>query len=232
LRSIRQTNRACRWVPSAQDPELRRIAAKLDIVVDQTQSLQRVINSMRSIGGRIYLLDGVYELHDTLTIATAGIHLVGASNGATVIERTASGSTPLISVTQRYVSIENIRLKDTVATGPAIQITSSHCHVRQCHFENCWRSIYANGGGNAMIIGNRILRNRDTDYSIYLVGTDDAIIANNNIVTPNPTDEIYLDNASERVSIMGNVVGATGSISYLTSSGSRAAGNTPAATGR
>lgn len=219
----------------SESDDARNLAHAVDLVLRPGQSIKRAANGLQT-GGKLYLLDGNYYLTDVLELSKSGVAIVGQSRERTIIRRRVSSSNPLVKVTGTDITLENLRFVEDSITGastvPAVQIEARYCRVRGCYFEDCGRAIYATGCSELEIVGNFVLAVRDTAYGMYFVNVDDSIVSQNDLVSPSPTSEMYFDDASQRNSIVGNVAGSGGVISYKASSNSRAAGNTPAATGR
>lgn len=135
-------------------------------------AIKNAINSVAAIGGRVQLLEGVYQLTETIAISKGNIQISGVGDG-TFLQSTSSLTNGLLRLTGSRITIADMRLgSDSIginALGAQTTIrdvmlqacnigvqgssTSSLLIVERCHFSSCTKGLYQ-VGQNGCFTGN------------------------------------------------------------------------------
>lgn len=219
-----------RLMSRAADRDTERLA-DVGVLVTSAHGLVRTIrqlgvrNASGNRAGRILLAEGTYHLRDGITLGADYLELVALSPGKTVLRREAAGTTSLLTLAGRGCRVEGVTFQDTSTTAQyAVSVTGSHCEIRTCVFDDCWRAVHLSGTW-ARMSGCSVEQSRDTTYCVLASGADCAVMDNRLDGAGAGAWEVYA--SGTRALVAGNACGNGGQWWYDGRYSGCAVGNTP-----
>jgi len=211
-------------VAASDSKDPTRADYQCDGTADQAE-INAAISALPTIGGKVVLLEGTYNLSNSILINRSNVTLEGAEYAKLL----ASATIYLIQITGAYsnIRIKNIILDGGLPTYYGKGIYSSgykidNLTVEGCTFQNCDGHVLTILGDPAsywermQILNNRFIDN-DTSYgTIYVSYGRRGVIRGNSIITTRANGYGIRVSACEETVISNNmiVVGGTTSSYY------------------
>jgi len=149
--------------------------------VDDQEEINAAIAALPANGGRVSLLEGTFDITNTIVLSDDDISLEGLGY-ATRIQTTAN--MPMIWSTGRnHLYVANLALfGSALDTNVGIDIlTGEYCMVENCWVENCRSGIRFWNGSNNTITNN--FTSGNTHYGIVVHAEEKNIISDNQVTT-------------------------------------------------
>jgi hypothetical protein len=186
-------------------------------VFSDAYSLREIFGNVGAEGGRVFLTEGIWFLHGSMTINTKNLHIYSTSPGRTILRRASTGSTAesMLIFKGEGVTVEGIRFIDNMASARAvIELDGQRSTVRDCVFEDVSNGVKVESADWCAVRDCRFTS--VTTNAVEYSGTCEGGMVTGNIVETNGGD-IYLgDNVSGTV-VTGNSIDAgSRKISYFT----------------
>ena len=184
---------------------------------DEVQ-IKSAIQALRTTGGEIVLLDGLYNISSTIIINKDNVTLVGNGANTKLIrafnDDEYSSEAGLIVITKSYCTIKNLHIdckKSNYTSNNAINIISGdNCVITNNTIINSsCEGIYAEGDYHS--ITNNTITGSD-DNGLYLCNCNKAMVTDNHIIG-SAVFGIYLYNVND--SIINNNICQDGSDSGI-----------------
>lgn len=176
---------------------------RADYVCDATDdqdTINEALAALGTTGGRVQLLEGTFQITNTITIPQANIELCGLGYGSKIL---ATANITMISCNaHHHVAVRDLQIYGRGAGNNSNYgirfINSDYCEVSGCYITNCGNDgIYTlTSMGYFMAYDNRILSNHS--HGMRLVDVTEGLITNS-IVSLNLHSGIYVQNCLNNV---------------------------------
>ena len=177
-----------------------------DGIADEVQ-IQAAIDASTAIGGIVYLMEGTYNIGQTINIKANKISLVGAGKG-TNIASTANVTMISGSATTSGLLISNLLLTGTAGLNRIIQFDAvTNSVIERCWADNCRTFVFLNTDSHENLITKNTvdcggIGNSD---AIWVYDSERCIISNNKVFR-SFDDGIVLESNAKGCTVEGNIV--------------------------
>ena len=215
--------------------------------------INAAIQALRSTGGEVVLLDGIYNLTSAILLNKEHVTLIGNGNGTRLIRAFtgASSTKGMVYVTADYCEVKNLYFDGVKGTysgsndhGIAVSSIYSYCRIEGCTFVNHGKHAVSTGGEYCVITNNIFEGNNysiyldeaahntvsanvftNNNYCVYVDDSNGNAIVNNAMYTT--TYQVIRMNSSDNNAIVGNASDGGKSGVYVgTSTNNTIVGNT------
>jgi len=151
--------------------------------VDDQETIQQAIDSLDSSGGAVYLLEGTYNLSDTININKDNVSLIGAGRG-TVLSATTPSGNPVVKISKDRVLVSQIKIEREDSHDNIIRLEgANYCVIKNLWLranDNSSYTISLDSNSHHNIISQVNFYDPGPNYfrALYMT-SDDNIISNN-----------------------------------------------------
>lgn len=193
--------RAATFVVSANNSEHKFEADyRCDGTADQVQ-IQAAIDALPVAGGKVFLLEGTYNISDNISLNKANVTLEGCNRMASKISSTAVETGLIISALNVVVTNLQLRGKNDTGDGIRLNTDSYESVIRDCYIWDFKYGIYNNEQHNFNILNNRI---KGCVVGIYISSGHDIIIQGNQVEMCT-SYAIEMTGSPYSINIIGNI---------------------------
>jgi len=189
-------------------------------------TIQQAIDSLGSSGGAVYLLEGTYNLSDTVNISKDNVSLIGQGRG-TVLSMSTSGHDPGVRILKDRVLISQIKIEKAglfhaISSWMKAGLGADYCVIKNLWLEtnnDCWIAINIDSHN---IISQVHFYDPGPFYFRALTVASDNIISNNilrgavslgenNILSANLLSKEGVNVGGKNI-ILGNIIKEAGGV--------------------